>query len=174
MMFPSKEIVEKLKKEYPKGTRVQLVAMDDFQNDFVLAQIAGKSINLAMDIPGGVISRKSASAIKMLTGRDLVTINAKNEHPYKYRNFAKLVFASNDPITTKESDSAFWERMIIIPFLNSIPKKEQDSELLDKFWEERDGIVNQAVFFARELLKNGFQFPGCPVAEVMKRNWISG
>ena len=31
MMFPSKEIVEKLKKEYPKGTRVQLVAMDDFQ-----------------------------------------------------------------------------------------------------------------------------------------------
>lgn len=150
------------------------VAMDDFQNDFVLAQIAGKSINLAMDIPGGVISRKSASAIKMLTGRDLVTINAKNEHPYKYRNFAKLVFASNDPITTKESDSAFWERMIIIPFLNSIPKKEQDSELLDKLWEERDGIVNQAVFFARELLENGFQFPGCPVAEVMKRNWISG
>ena len=31
MMFPSKEIVEKMKKEYPKGTRVQLVAMDDFQ-----------------------------------------------------------------------------------------------------------------------------------------------
>ena len=31
MMFPSKEIVEKLKKEYPKGTRVQLVAMDDLQ-----------------------------------------------------------------------------------------------------------------------------------------------
>ena len=31
MMFPSKEIVEKLKKEYPKGTRVQLAAMDDFQ-----------------------------------------------------------------------------------------------------------------------------------------------
>ena len=31
MMFPSKEIVEKIKKEYPKGTRVQLVAMDDFQ-----------------------------------------------------------------------------------------------------------------------------------------------
>ena len=31
MMFPSKEIVEKLKKEYPKGTKVQLVAMDDFQ-----------------------------------------------------------------------------------------------------------------------------------------------
>ena len=31
MMFPSKEIVEKLKKEYPKGTRVQLEVMNDFQ-----------------------------------------------------------------------------------------------------------------------------------------------
>lgn len=31
MGFPNKEIVEKLKKEFPKGTRVQLVAMDDFQ-----------------------------------------------------------------------------------------------------------------------------------------------
>ena len=31
MMFPKKEIVEKIRKEYPKGTRVQLVAMDDFQ-----------------------------------------------------------------------------------------------------------------------------------------------
>ena len=31
MEFPNKEIVEKLKKEYPKGTRVQLVEMDDFQ-----------------------------------------------------------------------------------------------------------------------------------------------
>ena len=31
MGFPNKEIVEKLKKEFPKGTRVQLVEMDDVQ-----------------------------------------------------------------------------------------------------------------------------------------------
>ena len=31
MMFQKKEIVEKIRKEYPKGTRVQLVAMDDLQ-----------------------------------------------------------------------------------------------------------------------------------------------
>ena len=31
MGFPNKEIVEKLKKEIPKGTRVQLVEMDDVQ-----------------------------------------------------------------------------------------------------------------------------------------------
>ena len=27
--FPSKEVVERLKKEYPKGTRIVLISMDD-------------------------------------------------------------------------------------------------------------------------------------------------
>lgn len=31
MMFPNKEVVEKIKKEFKKGTRVKLVRMDDFQ-----------------------------------------------------------------------------------------------------------------------------------------------
>ena len=30
-MFPDKEVVEKIKKEFKKGTRVKLVRMDDFQ-----------------------------------------------------------------------------------------------------------------------------------------------
>ena len=31
MRFPSREIVEQVKKEYPKGTRVELVQMEDLQ-----------------------------------------------------------------------------------------------------------------------------------------------
>lgn len=31
MMFPKKEIVERIRKEYPKGTRVMFVNMDDTQ-----------------------------------------------------------------------------------------------------------------------------------------------
>lgn len=31
MMFPSKEIVQMLRKKYPAGTRVELVEMDDAQ-----------------------------------------------------------------------------------------------------------------------------------------------
>ena len=30
-MFPKKEIVERIRKEYPKGTRVRLIKMDDMQ-----------------------------------------------------------------------------------------------------------------------------------------------
>lgn len=31
MNFPSRETVERLRKEYPKGTRVKLIQMDDTQ-----------------------------------------------------------------------------------------------------------------------------------------------
>ncbi len=31
MRFPSKEIVEQVRRKYPVGTRVELVEMDDFQ-----------------------------------------------------------------------------------------------------------------------------------------------
>ena len=31
MIFPSREIVEQVRKKYPVGTRVELVRMDDFQ-----------------------------------------------------------------------------------------------------------------------------------------------
>lgn len=31
MMFPSKEIVERIRKEYPEGARVELTRMDDMQ-----------------------------------------------------------------------------------------------------------------------------------------------
>ncbi|MCC8175681.1 MAG: DUF4314 domain-containing protein, partial [Bacteroidales bacterium] len=31
MRFPSKEIVERVRKQYPAGTRVELVQMDDVQ-----------------------------------------------------------------------------------------------------------------------------------------------
>lgn len=31
MKFPSRDIVERIRKEYPKGSRVELVKMDDLQ-----------------------------------------------------------------------------------------------------------------------------------------------
>ncbi len=31
MLFPSREIVERVRRQYPEGTRVELVQMDDFQ-----------------------------------------------------------------------------------------------------------------------------------------------
>lgn len=161
-------------KELVSSNAICAIPIDDFRSDFVVSQVVGKSINFAMDIPAGSVSRKSIGTIKTLTGHDITTMNVKYEPPFSYENFAKLVFATNNMVTTQEYDEAFWDRMIIIPFVNSVPKKEQDSKLLDKLCEEKEGIVNNAFKYAAKLVENDYQFPYCPLSETMKIDWVSG
>lgn len=71
----------------------------------------------------------------------------------------------------RKSNKAFWERMVIVPFLNSVRKENQDKNLLDKLWSERDGIVSKAMLAGRELILNNYIFPECLESERMKTEW---
>lgn len=148
------------------------ICIHDFAEPFVVSQIVGKSVNFALDVPGGSLPRRTVSMLKTLTGRDAFSVNPKHEKPFRYVNTAKLVFGTNDPITIHDSDTAFWNRMQVIPFLHSVPADEQDIHLLDELWLERDGIVSLAMHAARKLIENDFVFPECAVAERMKLNWM--
>ena len=53
MKFPSREIVERIRREYPAGTRVELVRMDDAQ-----APLAGTlGTVLGVDDTGSLLMR---------------------------------------------------------------------------------------------------------------------
>jgi len=60
---------------------------------------------------------------------------------------------------------------MIIPFLHSVSKEEQDKNLLQKLWSERDGIVSKAMAAARQLIDNNYIFPYCQRAVEMKNLW---
>lgn len=67
MEFPNKEIVEKLKKEYPKGTRVQLVEMDDFQ----APPIGTKGTVIGVDDTGSImVSWDNGSSLNVIYNVD--------------------------------------------------------------------------------------------------------
>lgn len=51
MMFPKKEIVERIRKEYSKGTRVMLVNMDDTQ----APPLGTKGIVIGVDDTGSIM-----------------------------------------------------------------------------------------------------------------------
>lgn len=53
MNFPRREIVESLRKEYPPGTRVELVKMDDFQ----APPVGTKGTVLRVDDTGSLLMR---------------------------------------------------------------------------------------------------------------------
>ena len=69
MGFPSKETVESIRREYPAGTRVELLRMDDAQ-----APPAGtKGTVLGVDDTGSLLMRwDNGSGLNVVYGEDLV------------------------------------------------------------------------------------------------------
>ena len=69
MKFPSREIVEHIRREYPAGTRVELVRMDDAQ-----APLAGTlGTVLGVDDTGSLLMRwDNGSGLNVVYGEDVV------------------------------------------------------------------------------------------------------
>ena len=69
MKFPSREIVERVRREYPAGTRVELVRMDDAQ-----APLAGTlGTVLGVDDTGSLLMRwDNGSGLNVVYGEDVV------------------------------------------------------------------------------------------------------
>ena len=69
MRFPSKETVDRVRKEYPRGTRVKLVRMDDRQ-----APPPGtQGTVLGVDDTGSLLMRwDNGSGLNVVYGEDVV------------------------------------------------------------------------------------------------------
>lgn len=69
MQFPSREIVESIRRDYPAGTRVELVRMDDAQ-----APPAGMlGTVLGVDDTGSLLMRwDNGSGLNVIYGEDIV------------------------------------------------------------------------------------------------------
>ena len=69
MRFPNKEAVERIRREYPAGTRVELVRMEDVQ-----APPAGtKGTVLGVDDTGSILMRwDTGSGLNVVYGEDIV------------------------------------------------------------------------------------------------------
>ena len=69
MNFPRREIVESLRKEYPSGTRVELVKMDDFQ----APPVGTRGTVLRVDDTGSLLMRwDTGSGLNVVYGEDVV------------------------------------------------------------------------------------------------------
>lgn len=69
MQFPSKETVERVRRQYPKGTRVELVRMDDRQ----APPIGTKGTVLGVDDTGSLLMRwDNGSGLNVVYGEDVV------------------------------------------------------------------------------------------------------
>ena len=69
MKFPSKDIVEKVRAEYPVGTRVELVKMDDVQSPPVVTKGTVKGVD---DTASLLIDWDNGCGLNVIYGIDKV------------------------------------------------------------------------------------------------------
>ena len=69
MKFPSREVVERIRREYPAGTRVELVRMDDAQ----APPVGTKGTVKGVDDTGSLLMRwDNGSGLNVVYGEDVV------------------------------------------------------------------------------------------------------
>ena len=69
MIFPNKETVDRIRKEYPVGTRVELVRMEDVQ----APPVGTKGTVLGVDDTGSLLMRwDTGSGLNVGYGEDIV------------------------------------------------------------------------------------------------------
>lgn len=83
--------------------------------------------------------------VKRLTGNDPITARAMYKEFITFKPEGKIVIATNRVPRFDKADTAFDNRIRMIPFDVTIPKEEQDLNLFDKLVGESEGILSWAV-----------------------------
>lgn len=96
----------------------------------------------------------NTALIKALSGGDVAMVRTLFKEHVDLQARFKIVFVTNHLPNMDWNDTAILRRVKIIPFNRIFTKEEQDNKLLEKLYEESEGIlkilVNQAVRYYNE------------------------
>lgn len=125
---------------------------------FSSAELNGRKVNVSGELAGRDLS--DISIFKSVTGNDRIAGQFKGKKIFHFVPRCKLLFAGNTLPHTTEADTtaAFVNRIKIILFNTSVDPEEQDKELLDKLWAERDSIITLALDAVLALVKRNYAF----------------
>jgi len=100
------------------------------RGEYYAAELKHKLANLADEGLGN--ERGSPELLKALVGGSYVTARTLYSKPFKFKNYAKMFFATNneEAVGLLERDPAIKRRIIIIRFENSFPDNWKFKELL--------------------------------------------
>ncbi|MCA9439559.1 MAG: hypothetical protein KC964_02040 [Candidatus Omnitrophica bacterium] len=101
----------------------------------------------------------SLSKIKTFAGND--TITARNPYgiPFSIKPNCKLHLATNHIPQADGTDSAIWNRTVLIPYDQEFKGEKEDKHLREKLKSEYAGILGWIVEGARLYYKEGLELP---------------
>ncbi|GET28784.1 phage/plasmid primase, P4 family [Prolixibacter sp. SD074] len=131
-------------------------------NGYFRAKLANKLVNYASEING----KLEASTFKQMVSGEPVEARLPYGQPFMLKQYAKLIFNSNELPKDVEHTNAYFRRFLIIPFDVTIPEDEQDKQLHTKIIEnELSGVFNWVLDGLNRLLQQK-RFSECEAARL--------
>jgi P4 family phage/plasmid primase-like protien len=125
---------------------------------FAPASLYQKLANIDADVSGDILI-KNTGVIKKLTGNDESPGEFKYKTPFKFRNFAKLIFSCNEIPKTDDTTDAYFRRLIIINFTRQFLAEKDDPHILDKIAteEEFSGLLHELLGRLPRIIRQGIR-----------------
>lgn len=144
---------------FPKGC-VTALDISRLSSQYLPKSLTISRLNLSMDLPDGLLPKRAVAMLKMLTGDDLVTLESKYKEAKPYRGQCKFLFSINGKLKVYGRDVAFLNRIVCIPFKNTVPPEKWDTQLKNKLQNERNAIMMKALFCYRKFVERNRIFSG--------------
>ena len=117
---------------------VSFLSLSDLTNDDVKrAGIEGKMLNISHESGKDV----NANVLKQLTSGEYVTVKHLYQDPRETNAYGKFSAAFNQ-LPRAEVTFGYFRRLIILPYMVTIPQDEIDRQLTQKLKQELPGILN--------------------------------
>lgn len=133
---------------------------EELGTKFVFQGLENKAVIIISDMPDKSISRAGASAIKKITGRDVISSDVKHGDRTQFETNAKILCLTNYQFSSDCYDQALYDRAVTVPFRYTVPKEAQDTMLDEKLAREIDNIATKALSYYITLVGNHYQFSG--------------
>jgi P4 family phage/plasmid primase-like protien len=132
------------------------------------AELFGKWANIRNDIPASTV--ENTGMFKEIVGGDSLKAERKRKDPFFFQPKAKHLFAANELPSTETDDEAFYRRILLVPFPETVPAAERDKHLDEKLQAELPGVLNWALRGLERLRKQG-GFTGDRTPAMTQETW---
>jgi len=135
--------------------------------NYCRAKLENKLLNWASDIG----SKLQSDTFKQLASGEPIEARLPYKEPFLLKNVCKFAFNTNTLPTDVEHTDAFFERFLIIPFEQYIPKEKRDPRLAEKIIsKELPGVFNWVLDGLNRLIRQE-QFSKCKASEKALREF---
>lgn len=158
-------------------TQVETVrGIHDFGDRWTVGSLVGKRLATCLDLPDKVLPSAAVGIIKQFCGDDPVKGEVKYASSFTYYQKPLLLFAGNHPIRLANAhrEDAFWNRMIVIPFANTVREEDMERNLYEKLLNEAPYIIHEAIMAYQELAERNFVLTRTEVPMEYQQDGIYG